>query len=106
MANMIGVGYYGEHEKVVRGKLKVHRVDFLYSNNIIEFYGDYWHGNPTIFSNSAMIRKKKIEDVQEHDRNKIADLRNSGYNVLVIWEHDYQIDPTKVLITCKDFINE
>jgi G:T-mismatch repair DNA endonuclease (very short patch repair protein) len=104
--NQLGVGYYGEDEKVVRGKLKVHRVDFLYGNIIIEFYGDYWHGNPTIFSNGAMIRKKKIEDVWEHDCNKIADLRDTGYNVLVIWENDYLIDPTNVLITCKNFINE
>ena len=56
----LGAGYYGANERTVRGREKVHRVDFLYKNKIIEFYGDYWHGNPKLYPNDAMIRQQKI----------------------------------------------
>ena len=102
----IGVGFYGEEEKTVRGKLKVHRVDYIYNNKIIEFFGDYWHGNPEIYSKGQLIRKKRIEDVWAHDNNKIEDLRNNGYSILIIWEKEYCNSPDTVLKLCKDFIDE
>lgn len=102
----IGTGYYGDSEKTVRGKTKVHRVDFLSNNKIIEFFGDYWHGNPNMYSSSDRIRKKLVKDVWEHDKRKISDLIESGYKVLVIWESDYCNDPENVLKLCKEFIYE
>jgi len=102
----IGIGYYGPNEKTVRGKQRVHRVDFMSDKKVIEFYGDYWHGNPKIFSNDAMIRSKKITDVWEHDRKKIHDLEENGYSVLIIWEADYKANPEEILQQCREFINE
>ena len=102
----IGIGYYGSNEKTVRGKSKVHRVDFLYNNKIIEFFGDYWHGNPKKYQPNYLIRKKKVEDVWIHDRKKIEDLCSAGYDVLKIWESDYCNSPDDVLKLCKDFIND
>jgi G:T-mismatch repair DNA endonuclease (very short patch repair protein) len=101
----IGKGHYGSNEKTVRGKNKVHRVDFLYKKKIIEFYGDYWHGNPKIYSEDCFIRKKKITEVWEHDRKKIQDLKDNGYDVMIIWEMDFKNNPEEVLKKCKDFIS-
>ena len=100
----LGVGYYGVNEKTVRGKQKVHRVDYLHGKKIIEFYGDYWHGNPALYSDNAMIRKKKIIDVWEHDAGKVKDLEANGYAVLIIWESEFKTTPIEVLQKCKDFI--
>lgn len=102
----IGFGFFGENEKTVRGKTKVHRVDYIFENKIIEFFGDYWHGNPKLFFEGQMIRKKKIEDVWKHDAEKIIDLQQNDYKILIIWENDYRKNPEKTLDTCKEFINE
>lgn len=101
----LGKGFYGKDEKTVRGKLKVHRVDFIFDNKIIEFFGDYWHGNPLFYNSGSMIRKKKIEDVWKHDKEKIEDLCNAGYDILKIWESDYSKFPKETLNLCKDFID-
>ena len=100
----LGVGQYGEHEQTVRGKKKVHRVDFLHGKKIIEFYGDYWHGNPDIYDSNSIIRKKKITDVWEHDARKVQDLKDNGYEVMIVWEKDYKFSPEVTVQKCKDFI--
>jgi G:T-mismatch repair DNA endonuclease (very short patch repair protein) len=100
----LGVGYFGTDEKTVRGKHKVHRVDFLHGNKIIEYYGDYWHGNPKFYSGSQMIRKKKVSDVWAHDAKKIKDLEDNGYIVLIIWEHEFTHDFENTIKKCKDFV--
>lgn len=100
----LGVGKYGVEEQTVRGKKKVHRVDFLYGKKIIEFYGDYWHGNPEIYSDDVLIRKKKISEVWAHDAKKIQDLIANGYEVMIIWEKDYKTSSKEVLQKCRDFI--
>ena len=100
----LGVGKYGPNEKTVRGKQKVHRVDFVHEKKIIEFYGDYWHGNPGLYANNAMIRKKKITEVWAHDAEKVKDLEANGYSVMIVWEGDYKSLPNELLQKCKDFI--
>ena len=100
----LGDGYYGINEKTVQGKQKVHRVDFLHNNKIIEYYGDYWHGNPKIYSTEYIIRRKKIVDVWKHDAQKIKDLELAGYLVLIIWETEYNTNPTSIIQQCKEFL--
>jgi G:T-mismatch repair DNA endonuclease (very short patch repair protein) len=100
----LGCGSYGVNEKTVRGLKKVHRVDFISGKKIIEFYGDYWHGNPTIYNGDVMIRKKKIKEVWAHDKSKVQDLIDNGYDVLIVWENEYTHTPEEVTQNCKDFI--
>jgi G:T-mismatch repair DNA endonuclease (very short patch repair protein) len=102
----LGKGYYGKNEKTKRGKLKVHRVDFTYKNKIIEFFGDYWHGNPKKYKSDQFIRNKKVEDIWKHDKEKIEDLYNAGYDVLIIWESDYTEFPKEIIKLCKEFLND
>ena len=100
----LGIGSYGPNEKTVRGKMKVHRVDFLHDRRIIEYYGDYWHANPLFYSASQMIRKKQALDIWNHDAKKIKDLEDNGYTVLIIWEHEYTQDPEQTTKKCKEFL--
>lgn len=101
----LGCGWYGENEKVVRGTNKSHRVDFLYEKKIIEYFGDYWHGNPLDYDENSLVRKKKVSDIWEHDSAKINDLISKGYEVMIIWERDYVADPDAILSKCKEFIH-
>lgn len=102
----LGVGHYGDHEKTVRGQRKVHRVDFVFDNKIIEYFGDYWHGNPKKYSSTNLIRKKRVEDIWKHDQQKIEDLCSAGYDVLKVWESAHRQFPEEVLQLCKEFIND
>lgn len=59
-------------------------------NSIIEFQGDYWHGNPNKYSNDELseYQKKKV--------NKDKELREycskNGINLIEVWESDYDKD--------------
>jgi hypothetical protein len=103
--DQLSCGWYGKHEKVVRGVEKSHRVDFLYEKKIIEFFGDYWHGNPLKYDQTNVVRKKSVSDIWAHDSAKINDLIGKGYEVMIIWESDYIANPVDVLSKCKDFIH-
>ena len=102
-----GNGHFGNNEKTVRGKTKVHRVDFLLGKKVIEYNGDYWHANPLLYPDGdQLIRKKKAKDIWIHDAAKVSDLEQAGYKVLVIWEAEYSSDHDAVINKCKEFLNE
>jgi len=57
---------------------------------IIEVNGDYWHGNPKVYSSDTYINgigmtvgEKNAADAYRNDQ-----LRQMGYDVVVLWESD------------------
>lgn len=65
--------------------------DGLEDNTIYEFYGDYWHGNPRIYSFDYYNHRSKdtmgnlyTRTVSRH--NKLLSL---GYTIKFVWESDY-----------------
>jgi G:T-mismatch repair DNA endonuclease (very short patch repair protein) len=52
------------------------------------------------------IRKKLVSDIWEHDRKKILDLKENGYDVLIIWENDYYTNPEHTINLCINFVYE
>ena len=100
----LGEGAFGDNEQTVKGHSMYHRVDFIRGNKIIEFFGDYWHGNPKMFSGDGKIRKKKVSDVWAHDKRKIDDLTKAGFKVLVIWESDFKRDIDSTVNQCLEFL--
>lgn len=78
------------------------------SKKVIEFFGDYWHGNPDLYSEDYKIRGK-ADDAQELwglDKFRIENIINSSYEVLVIWEKDYKDSPKSVLLKCLRFLED
>ncbi len=66
-------------------KYKLGVADFLIIPNKILFVdGDYWHGNPEIFSE---LTKKQIRQ-NEKDKIQTEYLECKGYNVMRIWENE------------------
>ena len=63
--------------------------DIKHNNFIIEFNGDYWHANPTIYKDDAIIRGKTAKEIQIRDSLKIKTAEDLGFNVLVVWERDF-----------------
>ena len=66
--------------------------DAKVGNTIYEFNGDYWHGNPQVFSPTDLVyTKKPITAKEAYDRTleKEKILRDHGYQVVSIWEYDW-----------------
>lgn len=84
-------------------------VDFCVGNKIIEFFGDYWHANPTKNAPDKMFSGRKglrtAKQIWENDANRISELRAAGYMVLIVWESDFKNHPEKVIAECKNFLN-
>jgi very-short-patch-repair endonuclease len=86
--------------------------DFLDLNKrkIIEINGDYWHKNPSIYSDGILKKTKKdktiVVDVWKKDKNKIEFYKKNNFSVLVLWEKDIVNDIDKELKKVKEFLNE
>jgi hypothetical protein len=77
-------------------------------NKVIEFFGDYWHANPTKYDNDFILEqnKKIARDIWEEDRKRVDYLKHGlGISTLIIWEGDYNDDRQGVLNKCLEFLN-
>jgi G:T-mismatch repair DNA endonuclease (very short patch repair protein)/Zn-dependent peptidase ImmA (M78 family) len=72
----LGIGFIHQY------KYKLGIADICVGDNkIIELYGDYWHNYP---------------EGREKDRRQIKYLKDTGYEVLIVWEHELKdIDKLK-----------
>jgi len=61
-------------------------------NMVIEFYGDYWHCNPSIYKIDYFHKhKKKIaSEIWEEDEIRVDYIKKRGYNLHIIWEKEYK----------------
>lgn len=103
--------YYGKHEKTI--KLTSGRwisPDFCKGTHIIEFFGDYWHANPSKYTPDFTVVypggvKKQAQDIWISDENRVKSLIELGYEVLIIWEKDYRQNKNEVINRCLRFLN-
>jgi G:T-mismatch repair DNA endonuclease (very short patch repair protein) len=59
-------------------------VDFLLEDGrIIEVFGDYWHGNPDMFT----TLNKQQQRQNNKDKSRLAYLKKCGHEIIVIWEN-------------------
>ena len=60
------------------------------TNAIYEFHGDLWHGNPKIFnSNDTSFFGVKYGELYQNTLQREQLIRDLGYNLVVMWEHDW-----------------
>lgn len=86
--------------------------DFCWKNKIIEFFGTYWHcdpnhpkyGDPT-FAIRRGSKKYTAESVWKIDKWRMEEFQRSGYEVLVIWESEWNNSPEETIQKCLDFLN-
>jgi G:T-mismatch repair DNA endonuclease (very short patch repair protein)/endogenous inhibitor of DNA gyrase (YacG/DUF329 family) len=105
--------FYGENEIVIKTKNGNFKPDFMYGNKIIEFYGDFWHANPLKFDENEIMKypsrinknPMKASDIRKKDKFRNKELENAGFEILIVWEHDYKLDPEKEIQKCLEFIN-
>lgn len=102
---------YGKNEKFIKTKEnKAFKYDFTISEFklIFEFNGDYWHCNPLQWKATDLHKVKNLHasEIWLYDSEKKSAAISHGYEVITIWESDYNKDPTKKIEECKELINE
>lgn len=84
--------------------------DFVVPNlkKCIEFNGDVYHANQKLFKESDTPNYGKPNmtstEIWEYDRIKNQSIKDKGYDLLIVWEHDYNEDKDKELNRCIEFL--
>lgn len=67
-------------------------VDGLCDKTVYEYLGDYWHGNPTVFSPSKMNTRagKTYGELYRETTERLSKLVRAGYTVKYVWEGDWR----------------
>lgn len=71
--------------------------DIKHKDCIIEFNGDYWHANPKIYKDDALIRGVPAHRIQEKDLIKIKLAESLGFRTYIVWESDFKKNKTQVI---------
>ena len=79
------------------------------SNKVIEFAGDYWHGNPKKYKPDFYNPQAKAsaQTLLKNTLKRNETLINEyGCKVLLIWESDFIENREQIINQCIDFLNE
>jgi hypothetical protein len=100
-------------EHTVRlGPKKWAKVDCIHTDKrkVLEFYGDYWHGNPNIYGADDLI--KGWDDVMpvcerwEADKIRQQNIESVGYKMFIVWEKDFTTNREETINACVKFFLE
>jgi len=89
--------------------IKRWNVDILFTRKllIVEFFGDWWHMNPKKYS-AQMVHKvmnKTADQIWSRDARKLCELREQGYEVVVIWETEWRNSKDECIERIKNAYN-
>jgi hypothetical protein len=79
--------------KIVLKNGTVYNVDMYSqkSNTVIEFLGDFYHGNPHVFKKDDLnsMLNKTYGKLYDETMERLTSLKDEGYNVIYVWEKDW-----------------
>lgn len=79
--------------------------DFVYGKKIIEFNGTYWHCDPRFYGITKKLSNgKTATQIWKRDLEKTKLAIENGFEILHVWEYDYDKDEEKVLQECIQFL--
>jgi hypothetical protein len=93
------------------GKARWKYYDAKVDNLLIEANGNYWHANPDIYDEEHEFIfpgncKTKAKDIWKLDIYKIEIAKQNGFDVLTIWESEFNKSIENVKQKIKDKINK
>lgn len=82
--------------------------DFKYKNKVVEFHGDMWHMNPSLFDINDVNRVTNTiaENVWQKDAEKLHELTINDIELMVVWESDYKKDKEATIQKCIRFLTQ
>ena len=88
-------------------------LDYFYNGRVIEFNGDLWHANPKKYKEDDKPLETKFfgntitaKDIWNKDAKRLEEIKELGYEVLVIWESEYRNNKTETINKCMKFLNK
>lgn len=92
---------------MVNNGLKWFVCDIAKDKKIIEIMGDYWHAHPDFYEDEdeVLFNKLTVKEIRAKDKERRQILNEMGYNVLDVWEHEYNKDPSGTLQACIEFLS-
>ena len=85
------LGIPQENREILLSELN-YRVDAFVpeTNTVYEFFGDYWHGNPEIFSPAEKNKtvNKTFGELYKETEKRLYRLIQAGYEVVYVWENE------------------
>jgi len=80
--------------------------DISFGNKIIEYNGNFWHANPTMYDETYVCPYARLSfnEIRNRDNNKINTAIANGYDVMIVWESDYKSNPEKIIKQCIEFL--
>lgn len=62
------------------------------TNTVLEFLGDYWHGNLEVFKPNQINKSvhKRMKTLYKETFDRFDLIKSLGYNIIYIWENDYR----------------
>ena len=87
-------------------KNKIFSYDLTIGNKIIEFNGDFWHMNPDMYDSDYVHPYSNLsaEEKWEIDEIKLNCAFQNGYEVLTIWEQEYNENKEATIQKCVEFL--
>ena len=75
---------------------------------MIEFNGNIWHANPKYFNENEFMRfaNTTAKQVWLNDEIKNNKARDKGFEVLVIWESDFDCNRKETIKKCIEFLSD
>lgn len=86
---------------------RVVSVDYILGNHVIEFYGDAYHANPKLYNALDIptpLRNQTAQETWNKDVVKQDIIKEAGYQLLIVWEHDYKWNKDETIQRCRDFL--
>lgn len=72
---------------------------------IIEFFGDYWHANPSRYNADDLIKGNVAQKIWDRDETRAQLLGDMGYLVMVVWESDFKADKEGTVLRISNYLN-
>ena len=96
--------YYKNEYRVISKSENVYYLDFYIDkiNYAIEFYGNYWHLNPSMYKSDELVKfvgRGLIfpSEIWEKDRKRVDEIKDCGYILNIVWESDYRSNKNGVI---------
>jgi G:T-mismatch repair DNA endonuclease (very short patch repair protein) len=80
------------------GKYRVDGYDMIGESVVYEFYGCFWHGCPTCYTNPKMLNTlagKTMGRLFSDTERREAFLREKGLRIVAVWEHEWDYQRTR-----------
>jgi hypothetical protein len=79
--------------------------DLTIGNKMLEFQGDFWHANPKLYDENWInpVTHLSAKDCWEKDEQKKKVAEENGFEIMCVWESDYDANKKQILEKCIQF---